>query len=351
MPPRSSCACSIGRGGGRSQRIALPEYTDEVWHGYLPEAYPGLLYGYRVHGPYEPAAGHRFNPNKLLLDPYAKALRGQLRWSDAHLRLPAGQRPRGSLVRPARQRPRHAQMRRGRRRLYLGRRPAARRALGRDDHLRDPRARHDHAPPGGARAAARHVRRPRPSGGDRPSGQARHHRDRADADAGLRPGPASARPGSQPTTGATTRSASSRRSSAIWRAARSANSRPWSSASTTPASRSSWTSSTITPPRATTSARRCRSAASTTRPTTVCMPDNPRFYVDDTGMRQHHQHEPRARAGAGHRFAALLGRADARRRLPLRPRHDARARGAAASIRTAASSTRSGRTACWAASS
>jgi isoamylase len=66
------------------ERIVLPEYTDEVWHGYLPEAYPGMLYGYRVHGPYEPSAGHRFNPNKLLIDPYAKMLRGQLRWSDAH---------------------------------------------------------------------------------------------------------------------------------------------------------------------------------------------------------------------------------------------------------------------------
>ena len=53
-------------------RIVLPEYTDEVWHGYLPDARPGTVYGYRVHGPYEPTAGHRFNPNKLLLDPYAR---------------------------------------------------------------------------------------------------------------------------------------------------------------------------------------------------------------------------------------------------------------------------------------
>jgi isoamylase len=65
-------------------RIRMPEYTDEVWHAYLPDARPGQLYGYRVHGPYEPANGHRFNPNKLLLDPYAKALAGDLRWSDAH---------------------------------------------------------------------------------------------------------------------------------------------------------------------------------------------------------------------------------------------------------------------------
>jgi glycogen operon protein len=62
------------------ERIPLPEYTDEVWHGFLPDARPGTIYGYRVHGPYEPDAGHRFNPNKLLLDPYAKAIVGQLQW-------------------------------------------------------------------------------------------------------------------------------------------------------------------------------------------------------------------------------------------------------------------------------
>jgi glycogen operon protein len=64
-------------------RLELPECTDEVWHGYLPEARPGQVYGYRVHGPYRPDQGHRFNPNKLLLDPYAKQLQGSLRWTDA----------------------------------------------------------------------------------------------------------------------------------------------------------------------------------------------------------------------------------------------------------------------------
>ena len=64
-------------------RLDLPECTDEVFHGYLPEARPGLLYGYRVHGPYRPEEGHRFNPHKLLLDPYAKKLSGRLHWSDA----------------------------------------------------------------------------------------------------------------------------------------------------------------------------------------------------------------------------------------------------------------------------
>jgi glycogen operon protein len=62
------------------ERIELPEYTDEVWHGYLPSARPGTVYGYRVHGPYEPDNGHRFNPNKLVIDPYARQLVGELRW-------------------------------------------------------------------------------------------------------------------------------------------------------------------------------------------------------------------------------------------------------------------------------
>ncbi len=72
------------RGRREIERIEMPEQTDQVWHCYLPEARPGLVYGYRVHGPYEPTKGHRFNPNKLLLDPYAKSIVGGLRWSDAH---------------------------------------------------------------------------------------------------------------------------------------------------------------------------------------------------------------------------------------------------------------------------
>jgi glycogen operon protein len=64
-------------------RIRLPEQTDQVWHAYLPGIRPGQLYGYRVYGPYEPQAGHRFNPSKLLLDPYARAFAGTVQWSDA----------------------------------------------------------------------------------------------------------------------------------------------------------------------------------------------------------------------------------------------------------------------------
>ncbi len=64
-------------------RIELPEYRDEVWHGYVTGIGPGTIYGFRVHGPYAPEEGHRFNPNKLLLDPYARAHIGQLRWDAA----------------------------------------------------------------------------------------------------------------------------------------------------------------------------------------------------------------------------------------------------------------------------
>ncbi|RQS12314.1 glycogen debranching enzyme GlgX [Burkholderia sp. Bp9002] len=64
-------------------RYDLPDCTDEIWHGYLPGAHPGTVYGLRADGPYQPQYGHRFNPTKLLLDPYARKLVGQFRWSDA----------------------------------------------------------------------------------------------------------------------------------------------------------------------------------------------------------------------------------------------------------------------------
>ena len=76
--------------GREVARIEMPEYTNEVWHAYLTGIRPGALYGYRVHGPFEPEAGHRFNPNKLLIDPYAKALSGRFSWSDALMGYRAG---------------------------------------------------------------------------------------------------------------------------------------------------------------------------------------------------------------------------------------------------------------------
>jgi glycogen operon protein len=66
-----------------SDMISLRERTDQVWHCYLPDVRPGQFYGYRVHGPYDPANGNRFNPAKLLIDPYAKAISGSIRWSNA----------------------------------------------------------------------------------------------------------------------------------------------------------------------------------------------------------------------------------------------------------------------------
>ena len=78
--------CLFDKEGKReTARIALPERTEDIWHGYLSDVVPGQLYGYRVHGPYTPEEGHRFNPHKLLIDPYTKRLGGHFIWSDTHL--------------------------------------------------------------------------------------------------------------------------------------------------------------------------------------------------------------------------------------------------------------------------
>jgi len=66
-----------------THRIPLENPTNHIWHAYFPQLRPGQLYGYRVHGPYDPEGGHRFNPSKLLIDPYAKALTGKVQWCDA----------------------------------------------------------------------------------------------------------------------------------------------------------------------------------------------------------------------------------------------------------------------------
>ncbi|VTZ50128.1 Glycogen operon protein GlgX homolog [Methylocella tundrae] len=76
--------CLFDSGGNTElDRVTLPEYTDQIFHGWLPDIGPGQVYGYRVHGPYEPDAGHRFNPMKLLLDPYGRAHMGDLQWDPA----------------------------------------------------------------------------------------------------------------------------------------------------------------------------------------------------------------------------------------------------------------------------
>ncbi|HVU04367.1 MAG TPA: glycogen debranching protein GlgX [Polyangiaceae bacterium] len=76
--------CLFGADGAET-RVDLPEVTGQVWHGYLPGCRPGRRYGYRVHGPYAPHEGHRCDPSKLLLDPYALAISGQFRWDDGVL--------------------------------------------------------------------------------------------------------------------------------------------------------------------------------------------------------------------------------------------------------------------------
>ncbi len=76
--------CLFDSGSDRETvRIPLPHKTENVWHAYVEGIGPGQLYGYRVHGPYDPANGHRFNPHKLLIDPYARLLSGRLRWHDS----------------------------------------------------------------------------------------------------------------------------------------------------------------------------------------------------------------------------------------------------------------------------
>lgn len=76
--------CLFDSEGENEVRIPVTQQTDHVWHIYLPEARTGQLYGYRVHGPYEPMEGHRFNPAKLLRDPYARAISDTINWDDAH---------------------------------------------------------------------------------------------------------------------------------------------------------------------------------------------------------------------------------------------------------------------------
>ena len=140
---RSSCACSTARAAARPHRIALPEYTDEVWHGYLPDVRPGQLYGYRVHGPYDPQNGHRFNPNKLLIDPYARALHGDSAGTTASSATASAGRASDLSFDRRDTRLRHAEMPGRRHGLHLGRRPPPRTPVGGDDHLRGARQGHD----------------------------------------------------------------------------------------------------------------------------------------------------------------------------------------------------------------
>ena len=166
-------------------RLRLEEKQSGVWHTYLPMIGPGQRYGYRVHGPWDPAQGLRFNPHKLLLDPYATAITGMPDGSQAVLGHRADD---PDVARHDRQlRPHHA---RGRHqpllRLDLG--PPAAPPVQRDRHLRGARQGDDHAPSGHPAGSARDLRGAGPPGDDRVPGRPGHQRDRADADPPVRPG-------------------------------------------------------------------------------------------------------------------------------------------------------------------
>ena len=149
-------------------QVPLHEVTAHVWHGYLPGVGPGQHYGYRVEGPYEPEEGHRFNAAKLLIDPYAKALAGQVDWTAPMFRLPVDRRRRcRSGARRAGERLGRAEGRRDRSRVRLGRRSRCRNAAAPLDHLRAARQGLHRAAPGRPGEAARHLRRARASGRDR----------------------------------------------------------------------------------------------------------------------------------------------------------------------------------------
>ena len=95
------CLFDPGNPARETHRIPIRERTDQIWHVYLPEARPELLYGYRVDGPWQPRAGHRFNPAKVLIDPYAKAIAGAVSWNDAMFGHKVGV-PDGEMVRDER---------------------------------------------------------------------------------------------------------------------------------------------------------------------------------------------------------------------------------------------------------
>ena len=289
-PPRSSSACSTMTATREIERIELPEYTDEVWHGYLPDARPG--HGLRLSRARPLRAGRRAIASirtSCCSIPMPRQLVGELNWDPALFGYTIGSpdddlsfderdsapfMPKCRVIDPA---------------FTWGdeRRPQIpwERTIIYETHVRGFTMRH----PARAGGAARHLRRPDAPRGDRLPPRSRRHRGRAAADPRLRRRQPSAREGADATTGATTRSASSRRSRATppTPTSPSPSSRRWWRTSTTPASRSSSTSSTTTPPRATSSGRRCRSRASTTPPTTGCCPTSALLH-------QRHRHRQHA---------------------------------------------------------
>ena len=146
---------------GAESRVPLPEVDGFVWHGFMPAVEPGQRYGYRVYGPYDPAAGQRCNPNKLLLDPYAKAIDGTFEWNQSLFSYNFGDPDSRNDDDSAAQ---HAEVGGDQPVLRLGQRPPAGPRVRRHRHLRGARQGPDPDPPGHPRADPRHLRRHRAPG-------------------------------------------------------------------------------------------------------------------------------------------------------------------------------------------
>ena len=224
---------------GVETRHELTERTAFNWHGYLPGVGPGQRYGYRVHGRWAPDQGHRFNPAKLLIDPYAKSIEGPVLW-DARQHAPVRARRRGRRPR-ARRRGRRGgdpEVDRDRRVVRLGGRPAARDAVARDGDLRGAREGVHEAARRRSRGPARHVCRARLRDGARVPEGARRHRRRAAADPPHRGRAAPRLEGAHELLGLQLdRLPRASRRLRSDRATRCASSRGWSRRSTAPGSR------------------------------------------------------------------------------------------------------------------
>ena len=329
------------------ERIELPEYTDEVWHGYLPDARPGTIYGYRVHGPYDPRNGHRFNPQQAAARPLRQGLCRRAALGQLPVRLHDRLARRGSEFRPARQRALHAEMPCDRSRLHLGPRTAARRAVGPHYPLRNARARLHQAASRGARRAARHLLRPRPQGSGRLHPLTRRHVGRTAAGPRLRQRPPSAGKGSHQLLGLQ-HDRLLRSRSALFRCARLRVCRIQGDGGAPARRRPRGDPRRRLQPHR----RRQRARADPVVPwhrQCIVLPAAARpaaLLHQRHRHREHAEPEPSERAADGHRLAALLGDRDARRRLPLRPRHDPRRASTTASMRRTASCRAVCRTRC-----
>ena len=254
---------------GSETRIDLPEREALVWHGYLPRIVPGQRYGYRVHGPYDPAAGCAATRTSCCSTRTRRrstgATSGTRRCSRTGSDDPEAFNDDDSA-------PVRAALGGDQPVLRLGQRPAAADPVPRDGDLRGARQGHDDAPPRHPGGRPRHLLRPGPPGDDQALHGAGRHRRRADAGAPVRARQRAGRAGPVQLLGLQhhrlLRPAQRLRLVRRPRRAGAGVQDDGQGAAPRPASRSSWTSSTTTPPRATTWARRCRSAASTTRPTT-----------------------------------------------------------------------------------